>query len=111
MIRQSKLAGVLWLIAAVLAVAVTVIFRIDIIQWVLTIAAGIAAAIVGVILIGQPKATIFTWSNVTGLVWLVVYVALTIQQRAELVAWITDVFLGVLGVGAMALAYRAYHSA
>lgn len=107
MIRGSRLAGVLWLIAAILAVAVTVAFRNDVYQWVVTIAAGVAAAIVGINLINRSSATIFTWSNVIGLGWLVVYAALIIQQRAELAAWGTDVLLGVLGLGAAVLAYRA----
>lgn len=110
MIGQSKSAGVLWLIAAVFGAAITIIFRIDPFQWVVTMTTGLAAAIVGVQLVSRPSAATFTLSNVAGMVWLVVYLALIILQRAELVAWGTDLFLGVLGVSAAALEYRTWHS-
>jgi uncharacterized membrane protein HdeD (DUF308 family) len=107
---QMKLAGVLWLIAAILAVVVTVVFRDDALEWVVTIMAGVAAAIVGVLILSRPSAGIFAVSKVAGVGWLVLYAALIIKQRDELAAWGTDVFLAVLGVGAAILANRAFRS-
>ena len=101
-----KWAGVLWLAAAVFSVVITVVFRIDQAQWLVTIIAGVAAAIIGVLLIWRPIAGIATWSTVVGVAWLVIYAWLTVQQRNETAAWTTDVFIGALGVIAALVAYR-----
>ncbi len=63
---RSKSAGVLWLVAAVFAVTLTVVFRVDRVQWIVTIAASAAAGIAGVLLLTRPNAEIITWSNVAG---------------------------------------------
>ncbi len=104
---KARLAGALWFLAALLAVAITAIFRTDTVQWVVAIAAAVAAAVVGALLLSRPNAALFAWSNAAGVMWLVVYAGLVIQQRGELVAWATDVFLGLLGLVAAILAYRS----
>lgn len=103
---RSKLAGVLWLVAVVFAVTITIVFRVDVLQWIVTIARGIAAATVGLLLLIRPSGAIIIWSRAVGVVWLVVYAALTIVQRHESVAWMTDVTLGVVGVVAAVVASR-----
>ena len=103
---RSKLAGVLWLVAGVFTVIITVVFRVDVWQWIVTIALGIAAATVGLLLLIRPSGAIITWSSALGVVWLLVYAALTIVQRHEPVAWNTDVFIGIVGVVAAVVAYR-----
>ena len=108
---RSKWAGVLWLGAALMSVVLTIVFRTDQVQWVVTIIAGVAAAIIGVLLIWRPIAGIATWSIVVGVAWLVIYAWLTFQQRGETVAWTTDVFLGALGVIAALVAFRQKASA
>jgi uncharacterized membrane protein HdeD (DUF308 family) len=102
----SKWAGILWLAAALISVVLTVVFRTDQVQWVVTIIAGVAAAIIGVLLIWRPIPGIATWSTVVGVAWLVIYAWFTFQQRSETVAWTTDVFLGALGAIAALVAYR-----
>lgn len=102
----SKWAGVLWLVASLLGVVLTVVFRNDQVQWVVTIIAGIAATVVGVLLIWRPTAGIRIGSTVVGAGWLVIYAGLTFQQRNDTVAWEADVFLGVLGVLAALGAFR-----
>ena len=104
-------AGVLWLFAAVFAVVITVVFRIDPLQWVVTIIAGAVGAILGLWLIARPTAALARWSAVAGLAWLIIYALLTVQQIGELVAWATDVFLAALGVAAATVAYRASRAA
>lgn len=98
-----KWAGVVWLVAAVFGLVITVVFRTEQIQWILTIIASAAAAIVGLLIIWRPIRDIVTWSGVVGIAWLVIYAWLTYSQRGELVAWTTDVFLGAIGVIAAAL--------
>lgn len=98
----SKWAGVVWLFAALFSVVITVVFRTEQWQWIVTITVGIPAAIVGLLLVWRPMRGIVTWSGVVGVAWFVIYAWLTYSQRAELVAWSTDVFVGVLGVIAVA---------
>lgn len=102
---QSKWAGVVWLVAALVGVVVTVIFRTDQLQWLVTIVGSVAAAVVGVFLVWRSMRDIVMWSGVVTAAWLVMYVWLTYSQRAELAAWTTDVFVGALGAvaGASAL--------
>ena len=57
-----------------------------------------AAAIAGALLVWRPADRAVTLCTVVGVGWLVVYAGLTVEQRAELVAWTTDVFLGALGL-------------
>lgn len=102
----SKWAGVVWLFAGLFSVVITIVFRTEQWQWIVTIIAGIAAAIMGVLLIWRPRGGTVTWSTAVGVGWLVIYVVLTVRQRDELVAWTTDVFIGAIGVVAALVAYR-----
>ncbi|HYN70439.1 MAG TPA: hypothetical protein VEX41_09540 [Candidatus Eisenbacteria bacterium] len=101
------IAGVVWLVAAGFAIAMTLIFRTDPVQWVVTMATGVVAAVVGVGLIVRPSALLVSASNVVAVVWIVLYVVLTVQQADELAAWTTDVFLFAMGAAAGLAAYRA----
>jgi hypothetical protein len=101
----------LWLVAAGLAIATTLIFRTDQVQWVVTIAAGVVAAALGLWLIARPSALIVSASNLVAVMWTVLFAVLTVQQSDELVAWTTDVFLIALGAAAGVAAYRAAASA
>ncbi len=102
----SKWAGLLWLAAALFSVVITIVFRTVQVQWIITIIAGVAAAILGFLLVWRPVAGIVTWSTGVGAAWVVIYAALTLQQRGELVAWTTDVFIGALGAIPALVAYR-----
>ena len=101
------IAGVLWLLAAGFAIAVTIIFRVDPVQWVATIAVAVVAAILGLWLVARPGDVVVSASNVVAVVWSVLYAVLTVQQSDELAAWTTDVFLLAIGAAAGVAAYRA----
>ena len=105
--NRLGIAGAVWLVAAGLAIAMTLIFRTDPIQWVVTMAIGVVAAVVGVWLIARPSALVVSASNVVAVVWIVLYAVLTVQQSDELAAWTTDVFLIAIGAAAGVAAYRA----
>ena len=98
-----KWSGVVWLFAAVFSVVITVVFRDVEWQWILTIIAGLAAAIVGLLLVWRPTRSTLMWSLIVGGTWLAIYAWLTYWQRAEQIAWTTDVFIGALAVIAAAL--------
>jgi len=75
--NRLGIAGAVWLVAAGLAIAMTLIFRTDPIQWVVTMAIGVVAAVVGVWLIARPSALVVSASNVVAVVWTVLYAVLT----------------------------------
>jgi hypothetical protein len=105
--NRLGVGGVLWLAAAGLAIATTVTFRVDPVQWVVTVAVGVVAGVLGLWLIARPGALIVSVSNAIAVVWVILYAVLTLQQADEVAAWVTDVFL--MGMGAIAglAAYRA----
>ena len=105
--NRLGIAGALWLVAAGLAIAVTLIFRIDPVGWVVTMAVGVVAAVLGLWLIARPSALVVSASNIVAVVWIVLYAVLTVQQSDELAAWTTDVALIAIGGAAGLVAYRA----
>ena len=105
--KGLRLAGILWLVAGVMSVVLTIVFRTDALQWVLTIASGLVAVVLGLWLSVRPNTAIVPWSIAVGIAWLIIYAVLTTQQAGELVAWSTDVFLAVIGVAAAVVAYAA----
>ena len=105
--NRFGLAGVLWLVAAGSAIAVTLTFRVDPVQWVVTIAVGVVAAVLGLWLMARPSAPVVSASNAVSVVWIVVYGVLTALQSDELAAWTTDVALMAIGGVAGLAAYRA----
>ena len=105
--NRLGIAGAVWLVAAGFAIAMTLIFRVDPVQWVVTMAVGVVAAVVGLWLIARPSALVVSASNVVAVVWIVLYAVLTVQQSDELAAWTTDVFLIAIGAAAGVAAYRA----
>ncbi len=105
--NRLGIAGTLWLVAAGFAIAMTLIFRVDPVQWVVTMAIGVVAAVVGLWLIARPSALVVSASNVVSVVWTVLYAVLTVLQSDELAAWTTDVALIAIGGAAGLVAYRA----
>jgi len=101
------IAGVLWLLAAGFAIAMTIIFRVDPVQWVVTIAVAMVAAVPGLWLIARPRDLVVSASNVVAVVWTVLYAVLAVQQSDEFAAWTTDVFMIAIGAAAGVAAYRA----
>jgi uncharacterized membrane protein HdeD (DUF308 family) len=105
--KGLRLAGILWLVGGVMSVVLTIVFRTDALQWVLTIASGLVAVALGLWLSVRPNTAIVPWSIAVGIAWLIIFAVLTAQQAGELVAWSTDVFLAVIGVAAAVVAYAA----
>ena len=106
-----RTAGILWVVSAFLGAATSLIFRVDPVQVVVTIAASAVAAVLGLWMVARPSTAVAPLSNVVGLAWLALYAALTVQQSNELAAWTTDVFLALIGLGATLATYRARREA
>ena len=105
--NRLGLAGALWLVAAGFAIAMTLTFRTDPVQWVVTMAIGVVAAVVGLWLIARPRSMVVSASNIVAVMWAVLYGVLTVQQSDELAAWTTDVALIAIGAAAGLVAYRS----
>ena len=105
--NRLGIAGTLWLAAAAFAIAITLIFRTDPVGWVITMAVGVLAAVLGLWLIVRPNATVVSVSNGVAVAWTVLYAVLAVQQSDDLAAWTTDVALIAIGVAAGLATYRA----
>jgi hypothetical protein len=105
MIRLG-IAGALWLVGAAIAIAMTLIFRTDPVQWVITIVVGLIAGVLGLWLILRPSALVVSASSGIAVSWTVLYAVLTVQQSDELAAWTTDVALIAIGAAAGFAVYR-----
>ena len=99
-------AGALWLVAAAFAIAMTLIFRVDPVQWAVTMAVGGIAALVGLWLLLRPSARVVIASNAVAVAWIILYAVLTVQQFDEVAAWTTDIALVAIGAAAGFVAYR-----
>ena len=103
--RQS--AGVMWIVAALLAIVTTVVFRVDPAQILATLVAGAVALGVGVWLLFGSSGAAIRLSAPLGVAWVVLFAALAAIQSDELAAWSTDVGVAVFGAVAALLANRS----
>ena len=104
---RRRLAGILWVVAALLAIAATVVFRVDRVQVATTLAAGLIALALGAWMLVRPTTATIRQSSFAGAVWFVLYLALAVIQADEIAAWTTDIFVGVVGVAAAFVGLRA----
>lgn len=105
----GRTAGAAWIATAIFAIAMTVIFRDDAGQIVTTIGLAVATSIFGLWMLARAEPVPTPWAVVVGACWLGLYAALAVIQSNETAAWVTDVFLLVVGVG-IALLARALRS-
>jgi hypothetical protein len=94
-------------VAALLAIAATVVFRVDQVQVGITLAAGLIALALGAWVLVRPTSGTIRQSSFAGAGWFVLYLALAVIQADEIAAWTTDIFVGVVGVAAACVALRA----
>jgi hypothetical protein len=106
-VTRLRLAGILWVVAALLAITTTLVLRIDQVQVVVTLAMGVIAMALGTQMLLRPTSAAIRRSSLLGAAWFVLYLALAVIQADEIAAWTTDVVVGVVGVAAAILALRA----
>ncbi|MEP6807666.1 MAG: hypothetical protein ABI978_03610 [Chloroflexota bacterium] len=94
---KLKAIGTTWLAVAALSIAVTVVFRVDSAQIVVTLALALVTAALGVWMVLRPSTAAVGASLGVGIVWLAVYAGLAVLQSDEIAAWVTDAFLAVVG--------------
>ncbi|MBA2720856.1 MAG: hypothetical protein H0U52_16685 [Chloroflexi bacterium] len=100
-------AGVLWAIAALIAIVTTLVFRVDPTQIIVTLVAGAIAVAVGLRLVFGATGKAIQMSTVLGVAWVALFVALAVIQSDELAAWSTDVCIAVFGAVAAVLSSRS----
>ena len=99
-------AGLLWAIAALLAIVTTLVFRVDQAQIVATLLAAVIALGVGLWLLSGATGMAIQVSTALGVAWVVLFVALAVFQSDEIAAWSTDVAIAVFGGLAALMSYR-----
>jgi hypothetical protein len=102
-----RTAGFVWIVAAVLGALATAVFRVDQVQWVVTLVASAIGLAVGVWLVRRPSATAILASTLAGVSWVALYATLAVVQSGEVAAWVTDAFLAGTGAVGALLAFRA----
>jgi FtsH-binding integral membrane protein len=100
-------AGVLWLAAALIGAAMTIVFRDDPTWYAITLFASVVAALIGIGLIWRPSSAVVGLSSIVGVVWIVTYGLLTVIQSDDIQAWTADLFVGLVGAIVAIVAYRA----
>lgn len=104
-----RTAGASWIAAAIFAIAITVMFRDDVGQIMATTGLAVATSIFGLWMLARAEPVPTPLAVVVGACWLGLYGGLAVLQSNEVAAWVTDVFLAVVGVG-VALLPRARRS-
>jgi hypothetical protein len=113
--NRFQIAGILWLIAAVLSAAVTVAFRTDTdmtakmdttLSSAITLIGSAVAAVIGILLLWRPSSITVLLSTIGGVAWVAMYGALTVVQFPD-TGWATNAVLGLVGAAAAVVAYRA----
>jgi O-antigen/teichoic acid export membrane protein len=103
---RFQVAGILWLAAAIIGAAMTIVFRDDV-ALAVTLVASVIGALIGIGLIWRPGIATVGLSSILGVAWVVTYGVLTVIQSADIQAWTADAFVGLVGATAAIVAYSA----
>jgi hypothetical protein len=107
---RFQVAGVLWLAAAIIGAAMTIVFRDDAASYAVTLVLSGAGALIGIGQVWRREMTTVRLSLLCGVAWIATYGVLTVIQSDDVQAWTADVFVGVVGAIAAFAAYTARRS-
>jgi uncharacterized membrane protein YfcA len=96
----------LWIGAGIFGVTISLVFRVEPGWWAITIALGILAVLMGIVLLLRADPRVARWSMALGIAWVACYVALSVWQLDDPAALITDVALALLGAAAVVVGRR-----
>ena len=96
----------LWIGAGVLGIGTALAFRDERVPWAVTIAIGVLAVLVGIVLLLRTVPRVAQWSTTLGIAWVACYVALAVWQLGDPAALTTDVGLALIGAGAALVGRR-----
>ena len=95
-----------WIVAGVLGISTSLVFRVEPVPWAITIVLGILAVLVGTLPLLRPDPRVAPWSKALGIAWVSCYVALAMWQLGDPAALTTDVGLALLGAAAVVVGRR-----
>jgi hypothetical protein len=96
----------LWIVAGVLGISTSLVYRVEPVPWAITIALGILAVLVGTVPFLRADPQVASWSVALGIAWVLCYVALAVWQLGDPAALITDVGLALLVATAVVVGRR-----
>ena len=96
----------LWIVAGVIGISTSLVYRVEPVPWAITIALGILAVLVGTIPLMRPDPRVAPWSVALGIAWVSCYVALAVWQLGDPAALVTDVGLALFGAAAVVVGRR-----
>jgi len=96
----------LWIVAGVLGIGTSLVFRVEPVAWAITIILGILAVLVGTVPLLRADPRVAQWSVALGIAWVPCYVALAVWQLDDPAALITDVGLALFAVAAVVVGRR-----
>jgi len=97
----KSVSSSLWIVAGVLGIGTSLVFRVEPLSWAITLVLGILAVLVGVDSLRRSDPRLARWSLALGIAWVSCYVALAVWQRDDPAALITDVGLAVMVAAAV----------
>jgi len=96
----------IWIVAGVLGIGTSLVFRVEPLSWAITIALGILAVLVGTAPLLRADPRVARWSVALGIAWVPCYVALAVWQFDDPAALTTDVGLALIGAAAAVVGRR-----
>ena len=96
----------LWIVAGVIGMSTSLVFRVEPVSWAITIALGMLAVLVGTVSLLRADPRVARWSVALGIAWVSCYVVLAVWQLGDPAALTTDVGLALLGAAAVVVGRR-----
>ena len=103
---RLKAIGVTWVVVAAFSVAMTLAFRVEPTQVLVTLGLAFATAVLGIWMLRSSSATGGP-SLGFAIAWLVVYVGLAMLQSDDIGAWVTDTGLALAGIAVGLVAWKS----
>ena len=100
------IASSLWIVAGVIGISTSLVYRVEPVPWAITIALGILAVLVGTVLLLRVVPRVSQWSVALGVAWVSCYVVLAVWQLGDPAALATDVGLALFGAVAVVVGRR-----
>ena len=104
---RRQVIGLSWIAVAAASAAVTLTFRDDSAQIIVTLVLAVVTAGFGAWVVVRGGAGSMQASVIAAIAWVAVYGILAILQAGEVTALVTDVFLAVIGAALGLVAWRS----
>ena len=96
----------LWIVAGVIGISTSLLFRVEPVTWAITIVLGILAVLLGIILLRRADPRVEQWSVALGIAWVSSFLVLAVWQLGDPAALVTDIGLALFGAAAVVVGRR-----